>query len=192
MALCENVILTDIDGVVLNWMAAFDPWMQSQGYTLMDTAEENYDICLAYDIPKAEAKKQVFHFNESANMAFLPPLRDAVRYMKKIHEEKGYVFHAITSQTSNDYAKRLRIMNLKNLFGLMLFEKFIILDCGADKNDALEPYRGTDCLWVEDKIQNALLGQEMGLDSILMMHGHNKQCDKIPQFRNWKEIYEIV
>lgn len=190
MALHENVILTDIDGVVLNWFSAFDAWMQDYGYELVDT--DGYDISNAYRIPKTEGKKMVRFFNESAHMGYLTPFRDSLHYMKKIHEEKGYVFHAITSQSSNYNAQKLRIMNLQRLFGETLFDKFIILDCGADKNDALEEYRGTDCLWVEDKIENALVGQELGLDSILMEHRHNRHCNKIPLFRNWKEIYEIV
>jgi|TARA_R110000744_G_scaffold86535_7_gene169094 hypothetical protein len=190
MALHENVILTDIDGVVLDWFPSFDVWMRDNGYEVEDPSV--YDISNAYGISKSEGRKLIRLFNDSAHMGYLPSFRDSIKYMKKIHEEKGYVFHAITSQSSNHNAQKLRIMNLQRLFGEALFDKFIILDCGADKNAALEQYRDSDCLWVEDKIENALVGQEMGLDSILMRHDHNKHCDKIPLFHNWKEIYEIV
>ena len=87
-------------------------------------------------------------------------------------------------------AQKLRILNLQKLFGETLFEKFIILGCGDDKDEALEPYRDTECLWVEDKTENAELGVELGLESVLMEHGFNMNHPTIPCMKNWKEIYE--
>ena len=185
----ERVILTDIDGVVLNWAYAFDVFMTEHGHTQRDGAPV-YDVSTAYGITKAQGKHMVRMFNESAAMGFLPPLRDAMHYMKKLHEEHGYVFHAITSQSSNPNAQKLRIMNLQKLFGETLFAKFTILGCGDDKDEALEPYRDSGLLWVEDKVENAELGVKLGLDSILMEHGFNMNHETIPCMKNWKEIYE--
>ena len=48
--------------------------------------------------------------------------------------------------------------------------------------------------WIEDKIENALVGAEAGLDTLLMEHGHNMDCqhENITIVRNWKEIYEYL
>jgi len=186
----ENVILTDIDGVVLNWEYAFGVWMNEHGHKLVDPTNPVYDVSEAYGIDKATGKMLVRMFNESAHIGFLPPLRDSMYYMKKLHEEHGYVFHAITSLSDNPNAQKLRILNLQKLFGETLFEKFIILGCGDDKDEALEPYRDTECLWVEDKVENAELGVELGLESVLMAHGHNRYENKVPRVQNWKGIYE--
>lgn len=186
----ENVILTDIDGVVLNWFYAFDIWMNEHGHKLADPTNLVYDVSEAYGIDKATGKMLVRMFNESAHVGFLPPLRDAMHYMKKLHEEHGYVFHAITSLSDNPNAQKLRILNLQKLFGETLFEKFIILGCGDDKDEALEPYRDSECLWVEDKVENAELGVKLGLDSVMMEHGFNMNHPTIPCMKNWKEIYE--
>ena len=78
-----------------------------------------------------QGKKLIKIFNESAHMGFLPPLRDAMYYVKRLHEEYGYVFHCITSLSKDENAQELRRMNLKKLFGNTAFEKFIFLDTGV-------------------------------------------------------------
>ena len=85
-------------------------------------------------------------------------------------------------------------MNLRKLFGETAFEKFVFLDTGADKDEALAKYADTGYYWVEDKIQNAVVGHELGLKGILMEHGHNMDYEhqEIPRVKNWKEIYEII
>ena len=103
------------------------------------------------------------------------------------------MFHAITSLSLNRHAVRLREQNLAKLFGNTAFEKVICLDTGADKDEALEPYRGSGCWWVEDKVTNADLGIDMGLRSILVEHGHNMNYKgEAALVKNWKEIYNLI
>ena len=84
-------------------------------------------------------------------------------------------------------------MNLENLFGTTVFEKIICLDTGADKDQALEPYRDTGLYWIEDKPENADIGYQLGLSSILMEHGHNvDHVCPYPKVKNWREIYAII
>ena len=125
-------------------------------------------------------------------VGFIPPLRDAVHYVKKLHELHGYVFHAITSLHKNENAQKLRIMNLQKLFGETVFEKFIILGCGDDKDEALAPYKDTGLPWIEDKEENALLGKDLGLDAMMMEHGFNMDSADVPLMKNWKEIYQYL
>jgi uncharacterized HAD superfamily protein len=68
------------------------------------------------------------------------------------------------------------------------------LECGADKDEALIPYKDSDCFWVEDKPTNAVVGHEMGLRSILIEHDFNRdfKSDDVQKVANWKEIYEMV
>jgi hypothetical protein len=132
-------------------------------------------------------------FNESADIGFIPPLRDAIQYVRKLHEEHGFVFHAITSLSLDYNAVRLRKMNIRNLFGETAFEEIVCLDTGADKDEALERYRDTGCVWVEDKVENAEVGLQLGLNSFLMGHDHNADYDgDAIRVQNWKEIYDII
>jgi len=190
----NSIILTDIDGVALDWEYAFDIWMLQHGFGKQEGWQFKYDIGTRYGIDKEQAKKLIRIFNESAAIGFLPPLRDAMYYIKRLHEEHGFVFHAITSLSKDENAQELRRMNLRKLFGKTAFEKFVFLDTGADKDTALEPYRDTGYFWIEDKKVNCEVGHALGLKSILMEHGHSLDFDNpsIPVVKNWKEIYELI
>jgi FMN phosphatase YigB (HAD superfamily) len=191
----KKLLLVDCDGVLLNWEYAFAIWMEEHGFSKVDGGEFVYDIGERYGIPKEQGKKLIKMFNESAAIGFLPPLRDAMYYVKRLHEEHGFVFHCITSLSTDINAQRLREMNLKKLFGDTVFERVVCLDTGADKNHALEEYADSGCWWVEDKPENAQVGHDLGLKSILVEHGHNmNQVDatKIPVVKNWKEIFDLI
>ena len=190
----NSVILVDCDGVLLNWEYAFDVWMQQHGFNKVPGGDLNYNIGKRYGIDSTQGKKLIKMFNESAAIGFLPPLRDAMYYVKRLHEEFGYVFHCITSLSTDPSAQKLREMNLAKLFGETVFEKVICLDTGADKDEALAHYKDTGCWWIEDKYDNALVGHNLGLNSLLVEHGHNMHFyhDHIPVVKNWKEVFEII
>ena len=190
----NKVILTDCDGVLMNWEYAMNVWMQSQGYEIVKDGQEHYDMGDRYGLTHFEKKKLVRQFNESAAIGFLPPLRDAMYYVDLLHRKHGYVFHAITSLSTDPSAGKLREENLRKLFGPTAFEKVQCIGTGADKDEALEPYRGSYLWWIEDKVENAELGDRLGLHSMLMEHGHNMfyDNDDIHVYKNWKEIYEVI
>lgn len=190
----NKIILTDADGVLLDWEYSFDVWMRQHGFNKVPGGNLKYNIGTRYGIEPDQGKKLIKIFNESAFMGFLPPLRDAMYYVKRLHEEHGFVFHCITSLTKDENAQELRRMNLKKLFGETAFEKFVFLDTGADKDDALEPYRDSGLFWIEDKIVNCEVGLNLNLKPLLVEHGHNMDYNNpdIPRVRNWREIYSRI
>jgi FMN phosphatase YigB (HAD superfamily) len=192
MTLAKKVILVDADGVLLDWFHSFSQWMEFHGYPIVVKGE--YQIEKTFDIPKEQAKSLARHFNESARIEHLPPFRDAIKYVRKLHEEHGYVFHCITSLSSDPFAGHLRQKNLKALFGETVFEKILCLDTGADKDEALAPYKDTGCVWVEDKFENAVAGLNAGLTTFLIDHAHNKtqHHPDIQRVNNWRHIYELI
>jgi len=187
----QRIILVDCDGVCLDWEYVY---LQQHGFRKVEGGNLKYDIGKRYGIDREQGKKLIKIFNESAHIGFLPPLRDAMYYIKRLHEEHGYVFHAITSLSRDENAQELRRMNLRKLFGKTAFEKFVFLDTGADKDEALEPYRDSGLWWIEDKIVNCQLGRDLGLRSLLMEHGHNMdfQDPDIPRVKNWRDIYQLI
>jgi hypothetical protein len=167
--------------------------MQERGYTLTADNKKSYYLHHHYnELEEKDSKKVVKTFNESAAIGFLPALRDSVYYVKLLHEKHGYQFRVITSLSLDKNAQKLRGKNLRKLFGNAI-ESVICLDTGADKDSALEPYRGSGMWWIEDKPANADVGHALGLKSILVEHGHNMHhvCD-YPVAKNWKEIYELI
>ena len=199
----DKIILTDCDGVLVDWEAKFTSWMIRNGYCVVDETAYNVAERFAktqsayskdgYKLTKAVGKQLIKYFNESAAIETLSPLRDAIKYVRKLHEEHGYVFHVITSLSTDPDAARLRKRNLDLLFGPTVFEKIVCLDCGADKDDALEPYRDSGCFWVEDKPENADLGVDLGLRSVMLEHSHNMSYNGPAKLvKSWKDIYKYI
>lgn len=189
----NKLILTDSDGVLLDWEWAFSVYMQERGYTLAPGSKTSYSLHLHYnELEAKDTAAVVKQFNESAAIGFLPALRDSAYYVKRLYEEHGYRFRVITSLSLDKNAKKLREMNLNKLFGDAI-EQVICLDTGADKDDALAPYKDSGLFWIEDKYENAQCGHNLGLRSILVEHGHNfHYTPAYPVVKNWKEIYEII
>jgi FMN phosphatase YigB (HAD superfamily) len=191
----EKIIVTDADGVLLNWEYAFCVWMADQGYTQILKGNEEYDLCKRFNTSFEDAKSKVRTFNASAAMGFLPALRDARYYVKRLHEELGYNFHCVTSLGLDPNAKKLRQMNLDKLFGPTAFSVLECLDTNASKEAALEKYRDTGYYWIEDKFSNAVAGQAVGMKPILIEHGWNMD-EVVPtgmkKVTTWKELYNYI
>ena len=188
----NRVILTDCDGVLMNWEYAMNVWMQTQGYKIVEDGQQYYDMKDRYNLPSSVGRRLVRQFNQSAAMGFLPPLRDAMYYVDLLHRKHGYTFHMITALSNNEHAQLLRIQNCKKLFGETAFTKFIFCDTGEDKDEVLEPYRDSGLIWIEDKLLNAQTGDRLGLESIMVEHAHNMNNDEFPTFATWKDIYEYI
>ena len=188
-----KVILADCDGVLLDWEWAFSVWMRDRGYTLAENRKQSYYLHHHYnELEEKDAKKVVKLFNESAAIGFLPALRDATYYVKRLHEEHGYKFIIITSLSLDPNAVVLREMNLRKTFGDAI-EEVICLDTGADKDEALAQFKDSGLYWIEDKPSNADCGHRLGLKSILIEHGHNMHHEcPYPIVKNWREIYETI
>lgn len=190
----EKIIFTDCDGVMLNWEGMFSEWMVQKGYS--KKVENVYDMSITYGIEKADGKRLVKEFNESAWMGFLPAFRDARSGVAKL-VEAGYQFVVITSLSLDEKARLLRISNLKNVFGMNVCKEVICLDTGADKDDALAEYTAkypAAKFWLEDKTENAECGLQFGLTSVLIKHGHNEDCDNpaIKKLDDWNAIADYI
>ena len=188
----KKLILSDVDGVLLNWEYAFNIWMEDHGYTMVENGNFVYNVAKRYGLDSKEGSRMVRFFNESAVQGFLPALRDSEHYVRLL-ANLGYKFHVITSMTKNAHAQKLRIRNLEKLFGEDTFEKFIFLDTGEDKDAVLKEYEGTGLYWIEDKPTNADLGLKLGLKSLVMEHAFNLHYEgDAPFVKNWREVYETI
>ena len=184
-----KLILTDCDGVLLDWNAAFIEWMALKGYKEIRT--DVYHINERYGIDKKKSKELVREFNESAAIGFLKPFRDAVYYVRRMYEEQGYQFRVITSLSKDPWAVKAREANLKQFFGDAI-ESVICLECGADKDDALAPYKDSGMVFIEDKPENAEVAKSLGLRGILIEHEHNIGHPGIEIAKNWADIYDLI
>ena len=186
----EKIILTDCDGVLLDWLSGFHSYMADLGYE--KKVDGIYSISETYGIEYKKSKEFVCSFNKSDAMATLPAIREAEKYLPML-AELGYKFKVITSQTDDARGKILRTFNLLQEFGL-IFDEVEILGCGDDKDEALEPYRDSGMFWVEDKPENADVGSKLGLRSLLMVHDHNEDYvhEDVEFVYSWKDVYDKV
>ena len=59
----QKIIVTDCDGVLLDWETSFYQWIKSKGY---DTQNEGvYNMADVFAMKKVEVKKLIKEFNNS-------------------------------------------------------------------------------------------------------------------------------
>lgn len=188
----KKIILTDIDGVMLDWVSEFDNFLKETKGWEIDDEHTSYDISVAYGASREEMLKLIHEYNHSDYMKNLSPLRDSVDGVAELRA-RGYEFHAITSFTNDLYAKQRRIQNLDDLFGRYAVTRLVCLEMGAGKRKILEEYKDSNLFWLEDLPANADEGLELGLRSILISHSYNQEYKgDAPRVDSWAEIIDII
>ena len=189
----SRIILTDVDGVLLEWENHFANWMSAKGYEPKPNKEHVYSMEKRYGLYREDKEALIEEFNRSAWMANQEPMQGSQTWVKLLHAE-GWTFIPITSQTLDIPAQELRKRRLKELFGGTVFENFMILETGDHKDAALAEFHGTGLWWIEDKWTNAKKGLQYGLKPLLYNHSYNQGFydKKIIRVNNWKHIYKIV
>ena len=185
MPTSNRIILTDVDGVLLEWERHFTDWMLQRSYynnneeriylyKLLPNKQNTYEMAERFGLSVPEIRKEIREFNKSAWMATQSPMPD--------------------SQTSDVPAQKVRKKRLGELFGDHIFKNYHILDTGADKDSALAEFHNTGLYWVEDKPKNALAGLKYGLKPILIDHEYNRDFnhDDIIRVSNWEEIHKLL
>jgi FMN phosphatase YigB (HAD superfamily) len=192
----HNTILTDVDGVLLDWSTEFERFMKRRGHRPLPDTSHHYRLSLRYpDLNDAEVHTMVDQFNKSDYLRYLPPWKDAVEYVRKLNG-LGYQFVCITAMSSHKSAIDHRKYNLDSLFGPGVFDHnhMVCLSVGSSKHNALSTWQGKNFWWVDDHFRHAESGYELGLRSILMNHSHNEhfRTDLFPRANSWEEIYDMI
>ena len=200
----NRIILTDVDGVLLEWEHHFTKWMLQRTlfdergaryhpHRLLPDKQDTYWMEERFGLTKDEIRVQIREFNRSAWMGTQRPMLESQTWVKLLAAE-GWTFIPITSQTSDIPAQELRKRRLGELFGDHVFTNYHILGTGADKDSALAEFHNTGLYWVEDKPANAVAGLKYGLKPILIDHPYNRDFDhpEVTRVNNWQDIHQIV
>ena len=177
----RKLLLTDIDGVVLDWSGHFNRYLK-----------QHYPDLELMDPTQFDQKQQIGQliegFNKTAWIGFLQPLRDAADVLPKF-KQQGWTVIACTSMGSDQYANSLRKMNIENHFP-NVFDRVDIIPFMEPKHEWLSQYKGSGATWVEDKWSNALAGVDQGLNTYLMRHEYNAYADNnnVKKVDNWQQI----
>lgn len=190
----EKILLTDLDGCAVKWNEAFDAYMHEHGYSLVQSAGDDYDLSNRYGVGWDVMKPLMHEFSTSAHIANLEPFPGAVEYLNEI-DCAGYKIIAITSIGDDPLTVQYRKENLLNTFG-DIFHDVIHLPCGAHKADTLAQWKDTGRIWVEDYFPNALAGHNLGLNTVLITHPWNEHKDapfpRVDPANAWETIYNLL
>lgn len=191
----NKIILTDCDGVLLNWSKGFGDFAAAKGYPRISGTENDYRIHTGHNIPIELAQSIIREFNEGPEVEHLEPFADSVEYVAKL-ASLGFRFIAVTSISNHPDSKIYRTRNLSKLFG-DVFDEVHCLPMGASKASALMQWAGTGYFWIEDHMRQAEAGYEAGLSPLLINHPYNKHYHtdlfpKVPVENPWKHIFSCV
>ena len=192
----NNLIFTDIDGVVLSWDTHFHEYMQSHGHKKAHDEPSYWQETYYPGLSETEARKMVYHFNTSAWMLGCPPYKDARSGIARL-VENGYRFIGVTAMGTDQFSLEARKINLNRLFGHDAFQDVIATDMydPNSKRSFLSKYKDNGYFWIEDKPSNAELGSELGFDTLLMEHGYNENYvpkNKMRGVKSWADICDII
>ena len=191
----QKIILTDADGVLMDWNSAFAAYMANLGLPQLPNTDTEYSISARHGISVKHAMARVKEFNEGPYIRTLKPFADAQEYVKKL-ADLGFRFIVVTSISNTPSAKYHRIENAKDLFG-DVFDEINCIELGASKASILMNWADTGYFWIEDHMRQAEAGHEAGLKTVLINHPYNThyKTDLFPIVSNktpWKEIYDMV
>jgi len=190
----RKIILTDIDGVVLNWEEGFHEFMQERGHELIKDYQEHYNMSMRFGGLR-NVGNLINQFNHSVHIGFLEVFRDAAEVIPALHAQ-GYEFIAITSLSNHPHSRLARIHNLNTEIGLDIFKDVICLDIDAPKLDILQEqvkqYPDAEMYWLEDKWENYRAGERAGITSFLMDHKHNAAADTKQRIDNWADFAQRI
>lgn len=192
----NKIILTDIDGCVLDWDYSFNNYVyKTHGLIKNENCKDSYNIAERFGISFDFAELLVYEFNISDEIKNLPPFRDSCEYINKLADD-GYRFIAITAVGDHPKSKLNREHNLRTYFGdnCFLYEQMVCVPMNHSKHYSLKGWSATNYFWIEDNFRHAESGHELGLQSLLMDNDYNSHYDTdlFPRVYNWKEIYRIV
>jgi len=181
----RKLLLTDVDGVVLNWSEQFNKYLKQYhpDKALMDptTFLQTEDI-----------GQLIKGYNLTAWIGFLQPLRDAQEVLPRF-KEQGWTIIACTSMGTDQYANALRKQNMEQVFP-NVFDRIDIIPFMEPKDKWLSHYKDSGAVWVEDKWANAIAGADQRLNTYLMRHEYNANGDdsRITKVDNWQQIASKV
>lgn len=192
----KKLIITDVDGVMLDWHNTFIFYMVEKGYDIIKDKNKIYNDAKEFELTqqKYSINENVREFNRSFLFSELPPLRDSFQYIRKFYENHGIQFLCVTSCGNTYDTKKARRINIERVFGNSIFD-IQFLNIGESKYLSLKKIKEfyDPICWIEDKMQNAEHGFLCGMRSYFMKHDYNRNFVSkldIQVVSSWKTIYE--
>lgn len=184
------MILTDVDGVLLDWFAGFRRHLENKDIEVKDGDPSDWSMTDWINLPSHKIKKEIEHFNGSYAFRYLPHYVPARSQLQKLHKA-GHKIVAVTSCSDDPRVHKMRTENLEALFG-PIFDEIHCLPLMGDKTEILSRY--PSAYWVEDSLHGAHAGIAAGHRTFLLNKNYNQGTidHRIERVEDWYEIYERI
>lgn len=191
----KKLLLTDVDGTFLDFASAYFAFMEDKGWVLPEY-DPSKRLYASMGIEPDNSDELVKEFSISEYGHNLPAYPDAITYLNKLKKD-GWDIVAITKWHNDPKAVANREFNIEKHFGKGLFNSIHCIGLKNSKHSYLDYYinqlKYDICYWVEDHVEYASLGSELGAVSFLLNRPDNHQkWEGLNVFRvnNWLEIYK--
>ncbi len=194
----NKIILTDIDGVVLDFISNFYDYLEAE-HNIKTTHEERMHQGFLHSIGFTDKDhlELFIRYHHSDFFRDLPPFECAVEKINELSDD-GWQFVAITSCHSGDERQSMEITrnsrqdNLDRHFK-GVFKELHIADWQNGKSAFLKAYKPT--WWIDDRVKHANIGHDLGHQSIIMESPDlvNMTNDyDLPVAKTWHDIEQMI
>lgn len=157
------LLLTDVDGVLLDWIRGFKEFYMDLGYVFTSPDPTNFPLTgwIEGVNDPAEIMNLLSGFNHSKEFSQLKPTTGARQFISAV--AKDYDIIAITA--CSDRVAGARRANLEAVFGTV-FNTIHCLNLGESKYKILSKYKPS--IWIEDNVSGADAGVLARHDAYLL------------------------
>jgi hypothetical protein len=188
----NKVILTDVDGTLLDFAGPFQSWMENLGFTPRCHLYRTYGISDVFDCTIDEKVREISRFSEADEFGFLQPILGAHTVIRSLREA-GWHIVAITASHVSEASCARRRANLKALFDIEPYDVFF---AGNTIPKSAILHRFGPSLWVEDSPFHLMEGVDAGHHSFLIDKPYNRDAvlsnALVTRVNNWFDIEQWI
>lgn len=182
------MILTDVDGVLLDWFGGFRSFLTHKGIHTDGPRPRSW--AMTEWVKADNIQELIQEFNSSDAFMYLSHYVTALSVLRKLHMQHGHEIVAVTSCSSEPRVQAMRRRNLENKYG-PIFKDIICLDLMETKTEVLKRYPAA--FWVEDAIHGAKAGVEAGHKTFLINKSYNQEeVPGVQRVDGWYQIYDSI
>lgn len=196
----KKTILTDCDGVLLNWLSGLPAFLEELGHDTqhLRTLLEGNQFVPFYDLFQVDntddALAMMDRYHQSEHLTRLPEMEPgASESINRLSEE--YDIIVVTSFSENKQAHRNREENLHLRYGNAITD-LVCLPFSADKTEALKAIaRRCDAkIWLDDQIKHVHHGANAGIPSYQFSYAMacGRNTGEVDEIDSWKSVERLL
>jgi FMN phosphatase YigB (HAD superfamily) len=181
------VLITDIDGVALNWVQGFSKYLHYkmlQKIKSWNPSQFNSKECFPHF---KRFQQYVLEYQSMEFYKQLKPYEDALEAYKQI-KNLGFDIVALTSCGTEKDVVNNRLENIKNCFD-GIFSDVHILGLQQRKDQILNNYK--NAVFIDDQVNNVISGAKAGHTTFLLDKKYNKTLilpSSVTRIKNWDSV----